>query len=90
MDIAVGAAQRAGRCASDLEQVFRPIAEQQALAFKVELGEGIPDTITTDEHRVQQILKNLLSNAHKFTETGSVTLRVVHPPPRARPTATRT
>jgi CheY-like chemotaxis protein len=60
--------------------VFRPIAEQQELSFKVEIEEGVSESITTDEHRVQQILKNLLSNAHKFTEKGSVTLRVSRPP----------
>src|SRR5207248_4481819 len=68
MDIAVAPLSVRGLC-KDLEQVFRPIAEQQALSFNVEVEDGIPDTITTDEHRVQQILKNLLSNAHKFTET---------------------
>jgi CheY-like chemotaxis protein len=80
MDIAVAPLSVRALCA-DLEQVFRPIAEQQALSFSVEIDDDISSTITTDEHRVQQILKNLLSNAHKFTDHGSVTLRVSSPPP---------
>src|SRR3954454_17060666 len=80
MDVAVAPLSVRALC-KDLEQVFRPIAEQQELSFTVEIGEGLPDTITTDEHRVQQILKNLLSNAHKFTDTGSVTLRVSNAAP---------
>jgi len=83
MDIAVAPLSVRALCA-DLEQVFRPIAEQQQLTFGVEIDDNVSDSITTDEHRVQQILKNLLSNAHKFTETGSVTLRVGAPPPGTR------
>src|SRR5260370_33844072 len=59
----------------DLEQTFLPIANQQELNFSVLVDTWLPDTIPTDEHRVQQILKNLLSNAFKFTEKGSVALR---------------
>jgi len=44
------------------------------------MGDDVPAHITTDGHRVQQILKNLLSNAFKFTEEGSVTLRVDRAP----------
>ncbi|HEX4821453.1 MAG TPA: HAMP domain-containing protein, partial [Acidimicrobiales bacterium] len=83
MDIAVAPLSVRTLC-KDLEQVFRPIAEQQALSFNVEIDQGVAETITTDEHRVQQILKNLLSNAHKFTESGSVTLRVGSPAPGTR------
>ncbi|MGM7724121.1 response regulator [Metabacillus sp. Hm71] len=56
---------------------FSPIAKQKQVKFSIELGEDVPDRFYTDEQRLQQILKNLLSNAFKFTEIGSVSL-VVH------------
>jgi CheY-like chemotaxis protein len=46
----------------------------------VEVDPQTPDSIVTDERRMQQVLKNLLSNAFKFTETGSVRLRVAPAP----------
>src|SRR5262249_6823121 len=68
-----------------VERTFRPVAEQQALEFAVELeGEGLPEQLTTDEQRLQQILKNLLSNAFKFTEQGPVTMRIAAAEPGLR------
>jgi signal transduction histidine kinase/HAMP domain-containing protein len=79
MDIALAPVGVAALC-GDLEQMFRPIAEQQSLAFSVEVDPQTPDSIVTDERRMQQVLKNLLSNAFKFTESGSVRLRVAPAP----------
>ena len=59
-----------------VEQHFSPVARQKKLDFIVQISEGLPDTTYMDEHRLRQILKNLLSNAFKFTERGSVSLRV--------------
>jgi signal transduction histidine kinase/HAMP domain-containing protein/ActR/RegA family two-component response regulator len=58
------------------EQQFRPIANQKHLGFHINIASDVPATVATDEQRVQQILNNLLSNAFKFTETGSVDLHV--------------
>jgi signal transduction histidine kinase/ActR/RegA family two-component response regulator len=76
LDVAMAPISIAEMCA-DLKQTFEPIADNRPeLAFNLDLGPDLPETLTTDGHRVQQIMKNLLSNAFKFTEQGSVTLRV--------------
>jgi CheY-like chemotaxis protein/signal transduction histidine kinase/HAMP domain-containing protein len=61
---------------SFVERTFSPVAEQKGLEFTVEVQPDVPETITTDGQRLQQILKNLLSNAFKFTEEGSVGLTI--------------
>jgi HAMP domain-containing protein/signal transduction histidine kinase/CheY-like chemotaxis protein len=62
-----------------VEQTFRPVAGDKGLDFEITLDEGVPATIATDEQRLQQVLRNLLSNAFKFTEKGSVQLRIGAP-----------
>ncbi|MDZ7960343.1 MAG: HAMP domain-containing protein [Aulosira sp. DedQUE10] len=59
-----------------LERTFGQIAQNKELAFTVEFAPELPQSIYTDAKRLQQVLKNLLSNAFKFTETGEVSLRV--------------
>ncbi|MDF1504686.1 HAMP domain-containing protein [Roseisolibacter sp. H3M3-2] len=58
------------------ERTFRPVAESKGLDFKIEMLPGTPEGLVTDGQRLNQILKNLLSNAFKFTEQGSVALTV--------------
>jgi hypothetical protein len=55
---------------------FGHVAEQKGLTLSVELDPGVPSTMATDPGRLRQVLKNLLSNAFKFTEQGEVSLRV--------------
>lgn len=55
---------------------FAHIAENRGLYFKVEMGDNLPAHLYTDKQRMEQIIKNLLSNAMKFTEHGGVTLRI--------------
>jgi len=59
-----------------VERTFRHVAEIKAFDFEIEIGPGIPRSIFTDSKRLQQVIKNLLSNAFKFTERGRVSLRV--------------
>jgi signal transduction histidine kinase len=61
---------------TSLEQTFRPVAQHRGLGFTIELAPDLPETLCTDSGRLHQILKNLLSNAFKFTEQGAVTLRM--------------
>jgi signal transduction histidine kinase/CheY-like chemotaxis protein len=56
------------------ERAFRPYAEQKGLSFGVEIDPALPSSIVSDAQRLGQILKNLLSNAFKFTDAGGVTL----------------
>lgn len=59
-----------------LRRTFEPIGASKNLRFDVVVESDVPDTIETDAQRLEQVLKNLLSNAFKFTDRGSVTLRV--------------
>jgi len=59
-----------------MERTFRQLASDKGLDFNVKFDAKLPQTIRTDEKRLQQIVLNLLSNAFKFTSKGSVTLGV--------------
>jgi HAMP domain-containing protein/signal transduction histidine kinase/DNA-binding response OmpR family regulator len=59
-----------------MERTFRQLAADKGLDFNVKFDPKLPDTIRTDEKRLQQVVLNLLSNAFKFTSKGDVTLAV--------------
>jgi len=59
-----------------VETTFKHISENKNLRFKIELDETLPKSLETDAQRLNQILKNLLSNAFKFTEKGEVKFRI--------------
>ncbi|MBA9028795.1 response regulator [Peribacillus huizhouensis] len=59
-----------------LTQNFEHIAQKKGLEFNVIKDGNVPDIFFTDQQRLQQILKNLLSNAFKFTETGSISVHI--------------
>jgi signal transduction histidine kinase len=62
--------------AQNLERTFRQLAQDKGLEFSISLDPALPATLRTDAARLQQILKNLLANAFKFTVRGSVALRI--------------
>jgi signal transduction histidine kinase len=62
--------------ASYVETLFRPVADDRGLEFGVDVAPTVPATLYTDRRRLEQILRNLLSNAMKFTSEGSVRLRI--------------
>jgi CheY-like chemotaxis protein/CHASE3 domain sensor protein len=59
-----------------LAETLEPIAQQKGLALTVSIAGDVPTHLKTDGQRLGQILKNLLSNALKFTQAGEVALRV--------------
>ena len=66
----------------DAERAFRHVAAQKGLSFQVEIDPSLPASIVSDEQRLGQVLKNLLSNAFKFTHEGGVTLSIGYPADR--------
>jgi CheY-like chemotaxis protein/two-component sensor histidine kinase len=59
-----------------VDRTFRHMAEAKHLGFTVELADNLPTALMTDTTRLQQVLKNLLSNAFKFTSHGQVDLNI--------------
>ncbi len=68
------------RLAKDLTNLFAPIAEKKNLEFRIEAAPDCPAYIETDGQRLEQVLRNLLSNAFKFTERGQVELTIQRAP----------
>ncbi len=64
---------------NQMELFFKPMVEKKGLNFSLNIDEQVPEKVFLDNQRLQQILKNLLSNALKFTEKGAVRLDVRRP-----------
>ena len=62
-----------------LQVQFAPVSAEKNLPLEVIIDPDLPKSIETDSQRLRQIVKNLLSNAFKFTESGTITLRITRP-----------
>lgn len=60
----------------DLKSLFNPVFQEKKLQFNVQIDSELSSTIETDRLRVDQVLRNLLSNALKFTTEGSIDLHI--------------
>ncbi|MBD2844754.1 histidine kinase [Paenibacillus sp. IB182496] len=82
MEIVVEPVSVSGMLQSIVDQ-FEPVADSKKLAFRLDMASDVPEMLYTDEMRATQIIKNLLANAFKFTESGTISLiirRHVHGP----------
>ncbi len=64
---------------SDLTRIFKGLSEQKGVGFSINVHPDLPQHLYTDSQRVQQILRNLITNAFKFTEQGEVLLDICRP-----------
>lgn len=60
----------------DLQQMFQPQARKKSLTITLVIDPAIPTTIRTDQHKLRQVLINLMGNAIKFTDQGGLSLHV--------------
>jgi HAMP domain-containing protein/CheY-like chemotaxis protein/signal transduction histidine kinase len=59
-----------------IDRSFRHVADDKKLGFAVEVADDAPSALVTDDMRLRQVIRNLLSNAFKFTEEGSVKVQI--------------
>ncbi|SDQ10005.1 Signal transduction histidine kinase [Chryseobacterium soldanellicola] len=64
----------------DLKNLFNPVVKEKGIEFNIEIEDNVEKNIETDRLRVDQVLRNLLSNATKFTTKGSISLNIKKDP----------
>jgi PAS domain S-box-containing protein len=69
-----------GGVLTQVDRLWAVRAEERGIGFSIEIGDNVPDWITGDPSRLQQILFNLVSNAVKFTACGEVVVEVSSQP----------
>lgn len=63
---------------SNLDENYLPLAKEKGITYTCQPGNKLPEYIISDSIRLEQILKNLISNAFKFTEQGEISMEVMH------------
>lgn len=64
---------------TNVQRIFEPVAQRKELELRINVEEEVPRYVESDSQRIMQIIKNLMSNAIKFTEKGYVALRLFVP-----------
>lgn len=64
---------------SDLNRLYKDIAESKGVRFSIDVADDLPEFMETDGQRLQQVLRNLLTNAFKFTTEGEIALILSRP-----------
>src|SRR5690606_9187473 len=72
--------ERVEEILASMNSLFGPMAREKTLAMDFQVAADVPGTVITDRLRLEQILKNLLSNALKFTPKGFISVRVARNP----------
>jgi HAMP domain-containing protein/signal transduction histidine kinase/DNA-binding response OmpR family regulator len=67
---------RFGELDDYVDRTFRHVAEAKGLEFEIDVDRDLPRNMFTDSQRLEQVIRNLLSNAFKFTEKGRVTFSI--------------
>ncbi len=65
--------------AQQMKNTFQHQADEKGLTLKIDIDKNVEDTVHTDPQKMEQILRNLISNAIKFTEKGEVHLHLIQP-----------
>lgn len=76
MEVALQAV-RIQSIADAIQVSFAPLAEQRGIRFSIHVASDVPERLITDRKRVEQIVKNFLSNAFKFTDRGTIRLEIM-------------
>lgn len=63
----------------NIEQFFEPVANEKDINFTINIDDKIPEIIITDNQKLAQVVKNLLANSFKFTESGEVKFSIYKP-----------
>ncbi|RWX57587.1 response regulator [Photobacterium chitinilyticum] len=66
----------------DLNRIYKDIAKEKGVPFELNIAQNVAKSLRTDSQRLQQILRNLLTNAFKFTHEGAVQLAISRPEPQ--------